>query len=218
MVFALMTSCSGPKQDKKKISIVTTIFPEYDWVNQILGDRKTEVDVNLLLDKGVDLHSYQATVDDMVKITTCDMFIYVGGESDAWADKMIKESGNDKMVVVNLLEVLGEKAKEEEHKEGMQEEEHDHDHDDHEEETEYDEHVWLSLKNASLFCSYIARKLGEIDKENKDVYADNAGKYIEKLNKLDSEYKAAVDSASMVGRSRCLTCEWDLTLPPPTGL
>lgn len=112
----------------KKLSIVTTIFPEYDWVRQILGDKFSDADVTMLLDNGVDLHSYQPTVDDMVKIANCDLFIYVGGESDGWVEGALKNAVNKNMKVINLLEVLGDSVKEEEIVEGMQEEEHDHDH------------------------------------------------------------------------------------------
>lgn len=197
----VMTGCGTPYSNGDKLSIVTTIFPEYDWVIQILGDKAGQTDVTLLLDNGVDLHSYQPTADDIIKISTCDMFIYVGGESDEWAEDALKEATNKDMVIINLLEVLGSDAKEEEIKEGMQEEEHEHgeDHEDedhdHEEETEYDEHVWLSLKNAAKFCEHISSKLGEIDPDNKDTYKSNTDAYIEKLNALDKRYKAAVDAA-----------------------
>lgn len=82
----------------------------------------------MLLDNGVDLHSYQSTINDIAKISDCDMFIYVGGESDGWVNDTIKNAKNDKMKVINLLEVLGDSVKTEELIEGMQEEEHDHHH------------------------------------------------------------------------------------------
>ena len=85
----------------------------------------------MLLDNGVDLHSYQPTADDIVKIKSCDMFIYVGGESDEWVEDVLETAENKDMVVVNLLEELGGMVKEEELIEGMQDEEHDHDHDEH---------------------------------------------------------------------------------------
>ena len=180
-----------------KLSIVTTIFPEYDWVMQILGDTADQASVTMLLDNGVDLHSYQPTADDIVRISTCDMFIYVGGESDEWVEDVLAEAQNKDMIVINLLEALGDAVKEEEVKEGMQEEDHEHeDEEGHgEEEAEYDEHVWLSLKNAAVLCRHIADKLGQIDAENKDAYAANAEAYVEKLNALDAEYEAAVSAA-----------------------
>ena len=202
MLAGIMTSCDNPASNNNKLSIVTTIFPEYDWVKQIIGDKADQTDITMLLDNGVDLHSYQPTADDIIKISTCDVFIYVGGESDEWVDNVLKEATNNEMVVINLLEVLGEDVKMEEVKEGMQTDEHEHggdeDHEgedhDHEEEAEYDEHVWLSLKNAVKLCGFIAGKLGELDTENKDTYTANANAYTEKLNALDGEYRKAVDA------------------------
>ncbi len=191
-LIGVMAGCVGPASSGGKLSIITTIFPEYDWVNQILGDKADQAEVTMLLDNGVDLHSYKPTVDDIIKISSCDMFIYVGGESDEWVEDVLKEGRNNGKVIINLLEVLGGDAKEEEVKEGMQEEGHEHD-GDHEEEKEYDEHVWLSLRNTAKFCRYIAEKLGEIDPDNKDVYEANANTYIDKLNVLDIQYTEAVE-------------------------
>ena len=114
--------------DSDTLQIVTTIFPAYDWVRTILGEYTMNAEVTMLLDNGVDLHSYQPTADDILKISTCDMFVYVGGESDGWVDDVLKEAVNKDMKVINLLEVLGDSAKTEETVEGMQETEHDHDH------------------------------------------------------------------------------------------
>ena len=193
MLACFIASCGTPSAKGDKLSIVTTIFPEYDWVKQILGDKAANADVVMLLDNGVDLHSYQPTADDIIRISMCDLFIYVGGESDEWVEDALKESTNKDMAVINLLEVLGKDVNEEEIKEGMNEEAHDHD---HEEETEYDEHVWLSLKNAVRLCGYIAEKLGSIDAENKDAYIQNANAYIEKLNALDGKYREAVNAGN----------------------
>ena len=114
------TSKSGEDTKDKKIKIVTTIFPEYDWVMQILGDKADKADVTMLLDKGVDLHSYQPSTADIAKISEADVFIYVGGESDEWVEDVLKEAKNKKLKVINLMDVMGDKAKEEEVKEGMQ--------------------------------------------------------------------------------------------------
>ena len=114
--------------DAEKLNIVTTIFPEYDWVRQILSDKYSDANVTMLLDNGVDLHSYQPTVDDMVKIADCDLFIYVGGESDSWVEDALKNATNKNMKVIDLLDVLGDSVKAEEMVEGMQETEHAHDH------------------------------------------------------------------------------------------
>ena len=227
MMAGCLCACAGGKAvagESEKLQIVTTIFPEYDWVMNILGDNPANAEVTMLLDNGVDLHSYQPTADDIVKISTCDLFIYVGGESDKWVDDVLKGASNKNMAVINLLDVLGSSVKEEEVIEGMQEEEHDHDHEDSEEddhddddddhdhddddddddhdhdhedgEPEYDEHVWLSLRNAAVLTDSIAKALEKADGKNADTYETNAKAYVEKLNALDKKYKDAVSDAS----------------------
>ena len=188
---AVLSGCV-PQDDSaasNKLNIVTTIFPAYDWVREILGDETDRAEITTLLDSGVDLHSYQPTVDDIVKISDCDLFLYVGGESDGWVDDALKNAPNKERKVIRLLDVLGDSAKAEETVEGMQEEEHDH-----EEEAEYDEHIWLSLKNAQMLVAAISKALQESDPARKDTYAANAAAYAEKLSALDGEYRAAVDS------------------------
>lgn len=112
-----------------KPSIVCTTFPQYDWVMNILGDKSEEFDVTILMDKGVDLHSFQPTAQDIANISKCDMFIYVGGESDSWVEDALKEATNENMQVLNLVGELGEMVKEEEIVEGM---EHNHEHEEEE--------------------------------------------------------------------------------------
>lgn len=195
-----------------KIQVVTTIFPEYDWVMNIVGSASDNVEVTMLLDNGVDLHSYQPTADDIMKISSCDMFIYVGGESDEWVEDALKEATNKDMSVINLLDVLGDSVKEEEVVEGMQEEdehEHEHDHEDgeehedeeehdhEEEEVEYDEHVWLSLRNTAVLVEHISNELQKIDLKNAEVYKKNSEDYISKLNDLDKQYSDAVSAATV---------------------
>lgn len=174
----------------EKIRIVTTIFPEYDWVREILGDKADSAEITMLLDSGVDLHSYQPTADDIIRISDCDLFVYVGGESDGWVDDALKSAANKDRKVINLLEILGDSVKEEETVEGMQEEEEDH------EEKEYDEHVWLSLKNAKTLVGAISAALQELDPDNKDTYAANAEAYGQKLSALDAEYRKAVSAGT----------------------
>lgn len=155
-----------------------------------------------------------------MKIASCDLFIYVGGESDEWVEDALKEATNKDMVVINLLDVLGEKVKEEEVVEGMQEEEHEHEHEDadehdddehehedaeehedeeheHEEgEVEYDEHVWLSLRNVETLVESISNSLQTVDKDNAASYKANAQAYIEKVSELDKKYQEAVSAGS----------------------
>ena len=199
MLVGALAGC-GKQNDTNqtdKLSIVTTIFPEYDWVREILGEKADNAEITTLLDNGVDLHSYQPTADDIVKISDCDLFIYVGGESDEWVEDALRNAANRNMKVINLLEVLGDSVKTEEIVEGMQEEEHEHeDVEEHEHEEEADEHVWLSLKNAKMLVRVISKALQELDPNNKDIYAANADAYVKKLSALDAEYQAAVDAAS----------------------
>lgn len=197
MLTGILSGCgSNPGTKNEKLSVVTTIFPEYDWVMNILGDKADKADVTMLLDNGIDLHNYQPTADDIINISRCDLFIYVGGESDEWVEDALKESTNKDMVVINLLDVLGDSVKEEEVKEGMEAEEEEADGEE-EEEVEYDEHVWLSLKNAATLVNAICDALGKIDTDNADTYSANASAYVEKLNALDARYQTVVDAAKM---------------------
>lgn len=174
------------------ISVVTTIFPEYDWVKQIVGDN-SNVELTLLLDNGVDLHNYQPTAEDIKKIATCDLFIYVGGESDEWAEDAIKTAVNPNQQVINLMDILKDSIKEEKVVEGMEAEEEE---ETGEEEAEYDEHVWLSLKNAATCVNAIADSLETIDGTNADMYKANADSYINDINALDAKYADAVNAAT----------------------
>ncbi|MBR2990660.1 MAG: zinc ABC transporter substrate-binding protein [Solobacterium sp.] len=187
----LLGGCSSAPQTETndRLQIITTIFPEYDWVMNVLGENPGEAEVTLLLDNGVDLHSYQPNAEDILKISTCDVFIYIGGESDAWVDDALKNALNEDMIVINLLDSLGDTVKEEEHVEGMQEEH------DHEEDAEYDEHVWLSLRNAEVLTGVIADALGSADPDNADSYRANAEAYITELQALDAEYTAMAEGA-----------------------
>ena len=187
MCAGLFCACEA-NTDSGKLNIVTTIFPEYDWVKNIIGEDSEKFELTMLLDSGVDLHSFQPTADDIIKISTCDLFIYVGGESDEWVDDALKESANKNMIVIDLLDVLGENAKAEEAVEGMELEET-------EEEPEADEHVWLSVRNAQLFCEEIKNAVIKLDSENAQKYEDNTAAYIQKLAALDGEFESAVNGA-----------------------
>ncbi|MCR5670195.1 MAG: metal ABC transporter substrate-binding protein [Butyrivibrio sp.] len=180
---------------ENRLEIVTTIFPEYDWVMNILGDKASDAEVTMLLDNGVDLHSYQPTAEDIMKISGCDLFIYVGGESDEWVEDALKEATNKDMVVIDLLDVLGDSVKEEEVVEGMEGEEEEEE-EGEEEEVEYDEHVWLSLQNAAKLTDCISKALQTIDKDNAESYKANGEAYVSKLDDLDKKYRDAVAKAS----------------------
>ena len=179
----------------KKLKIVTTIFPEYDWVKNIMGDRAEEAQISLLCNNGTDMHSYQPTVEDIVKISECDVFIYTGGESEEWAEDALKNATNKDMIKVSLLDEMGSSAKKEETVEGMQEEDHAKDHD--EDHAGYDEHVWLSLKNAAFLTDSITEALCKADGENAGVYRTNAESYKSSLNELDDRYIATTKNATV---------------------
>ena len=195
------------------VKIVTDIFPVYDWVREITKNSAAKIDLTLLLDNGVDLHSYQPAVADVAKIAECDLFVYVGGESEGWMDDACKEIKNKNSVVLKLLDSLGDAAKEEEVVEGMEADhdhesagehhhehesagEHHHEHGEDEEGPEYDEHIWLSVKNAKILCNTIAEKIAEIDPKNAQTYRANAAAYNAKLSILDAQYQKIVDAAS----------------------
>ena len=190
---AALCGCGAEKNKNSSggLRIVTTIFPLYDWVRNIADG--TGADVEMLLDSGVDLHSFQPTVQDIMEISECDVFIYVGGESDAWVEDALRQKTNSDMVVINLMDVLKDRVKEEEIIEGMEGEEEKED----EDEPEYDEHIWLSLKNAVLSCEAIRDGIIKANAKDEQKYKDNADAYIKKLNALDGEYAQAVKAAKV---------------------
>ena len=213
----------GTKADasKAKFKIVVTIFPEYSWAKEILGYQEANVELTLLSKKGADMHSYQPSAEDILRIANCDLFLYVGGESDEWVDKALQESGNPKRKVINLMKLLGKRVKAEKEVEGMQKHEHHghdkdsharqdkdkhnekHEHDKHHgkedklhhDEPEYDEHVWLSLKNADIVCKAIAEELAALDQKNAAAYRANYDAYSKKLAALDAQYKETIKNA-----------------------
>ena len=186
-VFAVIFLNAFSKDIKKasgsKLKVVATVFPEYDWAREIIGQKSDEAELSLLLENGVDLHSYSPSVADIAKIHESDIFIYVGGESDGWVRDVLKSSGNKETLLVNLLETLGDNAKEEELVEGMQKEA-----DENAAGLELDEHVWLSLKNARVFCEAICAALCKKDSKNSSAYQKNSAAYVEKLSALDEQF------------------------------
>ena len=217
-------ACSAESNEKapaqKKVSIVATIYPQYDWLKNVLGDRLDAVNLKLLIKNGTDLHSYKPSAQDIAAIASADMVVYVGGESDEWIEKALKATPKDGRVQVNLMEALGDRVKEEEVVEGMQAEEehhhehgeeaeehehehhehaeeHEHEHHEHAEAPENDEHIWLSLKNAELLVMNLADALSKVDTAHATEYHMNAALYIAKISALDAQYRAATDSAAL---------------------
>ena len=172
-----------------KLRIVVTTFPIYDWVRTILGD-DTDAELIWLLDSGVDLHSYQATAADLAIIADCDVFIYIGGVSDAWVDDALAQKRNKSMTVVDLMEVLGTAVSLEEVPAGAEAEEGDG-------ADEYDEHIWLSLQNARVLAAYIGAVLEGKDPENAETYAANTEQLNQDLLLLDVAYLKAASEAEI---------------------
>ena len=183
---ACFSSCSTANDGRKKI--VVTIFPEYDWMENVLGEQKDRFNIILLQKNSADLHNFDPGSEDLVNISMSDLFIYVGGESDEWVEDALKNPVNGDRKALSLMEILGDKAREEETVEGMEGEEEEEE----ESETEYDEHVWLSLSNARLFVSAIADALCELDETNAQTYRTNADGYNAQLTALDEEYKTTI--------------------------
>ena len=211
------------KGNSNKISIVCTTFPQYDWVKNILGEEAEHFNVTLLLDNGVDMHSYQPAVKDIATAGSSNLFIYVGGESDTWVEDALKEAKNKDLKAINLMETLDNFVKEEEVVEGMQEERkslgHSHEKsskekqeqtqkESHEnsqeingqkeaadEEPEYDEHIWLSIRNAEIMVKNIEKAIEQLDSDNAKVYQNNAENYIKKLDTLDKQYANTIQNA-----------------------
>lgn len=173
----------------RKLNIVTTIFPVYDWILQAAAEAD-HAEVSMLLDSGVDLHSYRPTAADMMTIATCDVFVYVGGESDKWVEDALKGSVNPDQVVISLLDILGSDVKAEELIEGMEPESHEDG-----DGEEADEHVWLSLRNAQKLVTAIAVRLGEADPDCAEAYSAGAAAYCERLAALDARYSEVISAA-----------------------
>ena len=186
LALVAFTACSSVGAANDKLKIVTTVFAEYDWVMNILGDNPAGAEVTMLLDNGADPHSFQPTVADIAKISSADLFIYVGGESDEWVADVLKEAVNKNMLTINLIDVLGDQVKEEEVVEGME----------GEADGALDEHIWLSLKNAEIIVGKIAESIESLDSNNADIYKQNAASYIDKLKTLDAKYAEAVENAN----------------------
>ena len=174
----------------KKLSVVTTIYPEYAWVKEILGARVDSLDLVLLVKNGMDLHSFNPSAKDIATIANADVVVYVGGESDQWVAKALAATPKAGRVALNLMELLGDRVKEEEVVEGME-----HEHAEEAEEVENDEHVWLSLKNAEILVRQLAEAVAKLDTAHATEYHMNAALYIAKVSALDAQYRATVESA-----------------------
>ena len=182
-VILLSAGCGTPPVKKGgKLNVLCTVFPLYDWARNIAGNT---AEVSLLNENGADMHSYQPTAADIVRLHSCDILIYTGGESEKWVAEVIKQSDNKNLKTLNLIELLGDRAVAE-REEGTERRENG---------DETDEHIWLSLKNAEILTDKIAAALGGADNKNKDIYKANAAEYSERLTALDKEYTETLKNA-----------------------
>jgi len=172
------------------VNVVTTIFPQYDFVREIAGDN---VELMMLLSPGSESHSYEPTPQDIITIQNCDVFIYVGGESESWVDEILESMDTGNMKIIALMDSVN--VVEEEIVEGMEAED-EHESDEQEEEAEYDEHVWTSPKNAKLIVQGISDALCEADRANAGLFKENTTAYLEKLDELDAALQEVVDHAA----------------------
>lgn len=191
----LLAGCgsgAGLDSDDGRISIVCTTFPQYDWIRELIAGNDDGFRLVLLTEKGGDLHSYQPSALDIARISECDMLVYVGGESDKWVEDVLKAAAEGGICAVNMMNELEGRLYEEEHIGG---EHHEGRHEDRHS-GGYDEHVWLSLKNAAHIVRVLCGELVLLDAGNAKLYEKNCEAYLEKLSALDSGYEAAVEAAS----------------------
>lgn len=192
MLLGGLSGCSAPAEQEEGLSVVATIFPQYDFARQVMGG---DDNLTMLLRPGQEVHSYEPTPQDIIAIQNCDLFIYVGGESDAWIKDVLDGMDTSNMVILSLMDVVDPL---EEDTENVLEnpEEHDHQEDGtHLHEEEYDEHVWTSPKNAMLITQAICDALCEIDPDNAGQYQANTADYLTQLEELDAAFREVIGDA-----------------------
>lgn len=190
MAMSAFSGCTvqqNPDADDGKLHVVTTIFAPYDFARQVGGD---DVSVTMLLRPGCEVHSYEPTPKDIIAIRNADVFVYVGGESDAWVKTVLEGVDNPNLRVVTLMDCV--ELLDEETVEGMQTEKHDHEADG----TEPDEHVWTSPRNAARICQKLSDTFAAADSAHAAAYAQRCGDYVEKLEQLDAEFQDVVAHAA----------------------
>ena len=183
LIIILLVGCTKTNEEKK-INIIATSFPGYDFARAITKNVE-DVNVTMLLKPGTEMHDFEPTPKDIINIEKSDMFIYVGGESDEWVEKILKKINPKKTKVIKLMDQV--EIKIEENVEGME--------DEHENEKEYDEHVWTSPINAIKIIENIEKVIEKLDKINKKQYEKNAGEYINKLNDIDKLIRQIVNNS-----------------------
>lgn len=182
---ACSSESSYSSSDSGKLKIISTVFPPYDLARQIAGDN---AEISILLPPGSEIHNYEPSAKDMIAIRNCDIFLYIGGENEQWAEKLINSTDTENVTAVKLIDYVPALSEDED--------EHDHDHDhDHEHEHETDEHIWTSPKNAQLMLSAVYDAICKVDPSDKQIYTKNKDAYAKQLSDLDNAYRSAVDNA-----------------------
>lgn len=184
LTLSSFVSCSRYERSDDKLLIVVTAFPHYDFVRQIVKDTEN-VEVRMLISPGREVHTYDPSVEDMVSISECDIFIYTGGHSDVWVDSILASSDNKDMTVISFMEICSD----------GDHEEHGHEHSGHDDHDHYDEHVWTSPVFASEIASHICETLCEKDPENAEDYTANCQRFMSELSLLDKEFSDISESA-----------------------
>ncbi|KAB1439873.1 metal ABC transporter substrate-binding protein [Candidatus Galacturonibacter soehngenii] len=174
--------------ENEKLTVVTTLFPYYDFVRQIAGDKVNNM---MLLSPGMDAHSFEPTPANMIDVQKADVFIYNGGEMENWVEQILKATENKNQVSLRMMDYV--KTVVEEEKEGMETEEEE---EEGLEEPEYDEHIWTSPVNAQKLVETICETLMQADEKNASYYEANAKKYLEELKELDASFQGVVNQAT----------------------
>ena len=184
MILALMLLCGGAALAEEKISVVCTDFPCYDFARAAAGDR---AEVTMLIKPGLEAHLYDPAPADILEIEDADLFIYIGGESDAWVENILSSFGEGGPRALRLMDAVDELIEEEEEEAG-------HVHED--EGPEYDEHIWTSPKNAMAMVSAVGEALGAADPGHAADYAALAADYARKIGDIDGRIAEIVGSAA----------------------
>lgn len=166
----LLCGCSAtPTVDNSKPCVVTTIFPIYDFVSAVGGEK---IEIKLLIKPGTEVHSYDPVPSEIKSIYNADLFLYIGGESDAWVDKILSDKSINSYALIECVNPILE-----------------------EEHNEYDEHIWTSPENAEKMLDKILNELIKTDPENSDYYRENHSKYVEKIREISQKTKAVVQKS-----------------------
>ena len=183
VIIFTLAGCTTPiEDDNNKLSIVTSIFPQYDFIKEIA--KGSDIMLDMLVPAGAESHSFEPTISDIKMIQNCDMFIYIGGESEAWVDTILNSVDLSNIKVVKLMDIIDDKLEE------------DIEHEGHIHKDVVDEHIWTSPKNAYNIVSYLLQVMKDIDPLNADLYEANTKSYLEEINTLSDDLTNAINNGS----------------------